>query len=489
MCGTCQPQGTPAVCRPLDASAAGQGCSGQPPVCFRACGDFTPASPSLASCGTAGWGCTGGVMLEDCPTDVCWGEARVGQVCVDGHWICQYGEARPGVCLTPGACESLDGGPTVAPGCVYAPTCQGTMQDCAPTWCSQGVVTPAVCAAGRFQCAQGMLVDSCTTCAGDAPTCHAACGDNTVVAVGICQGGLWACPNGVARTACPPSVCWGARPAGSVGCVDGVWACGDAGPAPGRGCLTPGACLGPAPECYPDLCCTQASTPAQCADLAWSCGSWSTLQDCGERPFCPSLLDGGFVDAGRLDGGALDAATSDAAPLDAGVVDLDAATPDAAEAGPAQDAGAVDAATTDAAQEPVDASVPMGGSTPVCGDDVYEPNNTVAQVAPVLPGPFGSFLGGSPLQVCLGDVDLWPFQVPAGAMVTVALEHTMGAQVTLDLFAPDGTFLARGMPSGMSGGRDTQVLVATVAGAGTVLVAITSDDMVTAAYAMTVGLQ
>jgi len=155
-----------------------------------------------------------------------------------------------------------------------------------------------------------------------------------------------------------------------------------------------------------------------------------------------------------------------------------------------RDGGVPDASVPgDAGSVSPDAAIPMGGSTPVCGDDVYEPNNNTAEVSPLLPGPFGSFFAGSPLQLCQGDVDLFPFMVPTGVMLTVALEHTAGAQLTLDVFGPDETLLARAMPAGPSGGRDTQVVAVPVTQVGTVTVAITSSSVGTVAYALTVGLQ
>lgn len=321
-CGICQDPSAPATCS--TASNQAVPCPLLRPTCFRACGNYSTAAEP--TCQDGQWLCSDGVQATQCPLDQCWGDPEPGQVCSAGFWVCPYGQLEGRGCLTPDGCGTPDGGPQPPPACLFDPACQGSADGCATAWC-QGARSPAVCVAGRWDCAQGVQESVCAaSCLGSpAPACLAACGDPRVVGAPVCRNAQQVCELGVLRVSCPPDTCWGTPPVGSVGCDQGTWVCGDAGVGPTGGCLTPSACGDPAlaPPCYNTVCCTDAPTQPQCEGAAWQCSpSQSTPLQCASRPFCPAP-DAGVPDAGPADATPRDAASE----ADAG--HTDAAQPDA----------------------------------------------------------------------------------------------------------------------------------------------------------------
>ncbi|MBI5494618.1 MAG: hypothetical protein HY904_06280 [Deltaproteobacteria bacterium] len=491
-CGRCLLPGSP-ECTVLDASANGGTCAPPQPTCHLACGDYAPAPTAVPACASGRWQCPDGVLVEDCPTETCWGPPAPGQVCTGGTWSCEYGSAGDAGCFTPGACSEADGGVPVVPGCVYAASCPGSEAQCLATWCEQGELFAAACIAARWQCAEGVAEERCSSaCQGTAPSCHPACGDPMVLGVAGCAAGGWTCVPGVARTACPPGTCWGTPPAGSAGCLDGGWVC-PGGAAPGGGCFTDGGCTdaGTAPACFTDPCCQSPALPALCVDYAWSCGVDTSDTACAARPFCPRdaghppPADGGPADAS--DGGPPgDASAPDAAPVDAGGTDAavpsDAGPPDGAV--PADDAGAADASVTDGGADG-GSGLPVGGPTPACGVDLLEPNNRATDVVVSLPGVFGA-LPGNGLRTCEGDYDLFLFQAPAAGTLVATASCAVGEVVSVALFSSGGLRLADGVPAGAAGGLDTTRAEVAVLPGDTYYALVTSTQVTGVEYSLRV---
>lgn len=482
-CGRCLGPQDPDSCGP-DGSSSPR-CPQEVPFCYRACGDFTPAA--AATCEGSVWRCSDGVRPEDCPPDLCWGPPGPGQVCVNGAYACIHGEVPPHGCITPDGCNLPDGGPAAPPACRHSTTCQGTAAECAELWCSQGTVAPGVCAAGRWVCTQGVLASACgAECLGDPPTCFAFCGAAATLAPANCGAAGWQCAAGTLRASCPEDTCWEPRPAAASTCIQGVWQCGQAGPGPGGGCLTPGACNGTPPACFETACCTDPANPAVCEDFAWTCGARNLQSECDARPLCAPTPDAGPADAALprdasspVDGGTDAGAAQDSgAPADGGAP---------ADSGSPLDGGTQDAA--DAADAALWTSLPQGmASTPPCGQDVLEVNNRFADVngLGVALGSYG-MLPGNGLAMCNGDVDLFYVVVSATALVDAQVLYS-GGPVQAAVYGPNGVLATLSAAPDQMGFSVLAVSGVAVPADGVVVVAVDSPmSAATAAYSITLG--
>jgi hypothetical protein len=126
----------------------------------------------------------------------------------------------------------------------------------------------------------------------------------------------------------------------------------------------------------------------------------------------------------------------------------------------------------------------MGNSTPACGNDPEESNNTLSQLTPLLPRTVGSF-PSSPMVTCAGDVDLYAFSAGEGATLTAVVEHETASPVTVRLYAFNGHYLGTAATFG-SIGIHTVLQVQAVVSMGSYVVAVTSDQVLAAPYTLTV---
>src|SRR5207253_2901186 len=95
----------------------------------------------------------------------------------------------------------------------------------------------------------------------------------------------------------------------------------------------------------------------------------------------------------------------------------------------------------------VDASIPMGNLTPACGEDIFEPDNNTGDISPLTAGALGAF-PNNPLQVCLGDVDLYAFAPAHDTAFSVDVEFVTGDTLLARLFTANGTFVAEAVMTG-----------------------------------------
>ena len=276
-------------------------CGEEPSYCYAACGEETVVG--LAACVNAAENCdeNGGVLRDDCPDTTCWGEPEAGEVCVNGEYQCQAGEAETGECYT------FDCPEGEAELCVLS--------------CTDESPFSQVCIASEWRCETGFPVRQCGGCVGMPPTCYDNCENLDELFGAICVDDEWTC-DGVLVDA-------------GVLLED----CGftDAGVSDGGPDIPTGEENGPCfsnNTCFGDLICVDSICVA------------------------PTLTDGGVVDGGQSgdggqsnDGGSdgggpvADAghADSGAPETDAGGFDAGLDTPDGGDA----DAGPTDSGTVD----------------------------------------------------------------------------------------------------------------------------------------------
>ena len=285
-CGTCAvEEGPPGCSVNIDAN-----CPEEPSTCFAACGDETTVG--AAECVEGSEVCSTGVLRDTCPVTTCWGEPAVGEICINGEWVCELGISANGV-----ECYTAD--------------CVGEPGECRAS-CTDNFTYDQECIGGRYQCDFGVSVDDCGGCQDPRPDCLVECGGNTLSQAACdAQTQQWDCS--FIAGAVLSNMC--TDPDGGV--VDG-------GPA--------GGCTGPAPGCV--LECGQAPvTQALCSNDMWSCAFLAGGQ---LETTCPApdagAPDAGAADAGQgTDAGATDAGPNDAGPNDAG--QNDAGQNDAGDAG------------------------------------------------------------------------------------------------------------------------------------------------------------
>lgn len=108
-------------------------CAGEAPGCPAACGGDAFYPPSI--CKDGAWFCDKGVLMTDCPKDICWGPAMAGNTCEKGKWVCKpdkddYAKCPTDMCLT---CDGFSG-PVTQDGC------------------------SCVCVGNKVKCSKGKLV-------------------------------------------------------------------------------------------------------------------------------------------------------------------------------------------------------------------------------------------------------------------------------------------------------------------------------------------
>lgn len=303
-------------------------CGDEPSYCYAACGEEVVIG--LAECVNAAENCeeSGGVLRDDCPDTTCWGEPEPGEVCVNGEYQCQAGEAPNGECYT-FDCPSGE-----AELCVLS--------------CTDESPFSQVCIGSQWQCETGFPVRQCGGCVGMPPTCYDNCENLDELFGAICVDDEWTCDGVLVDVGVLLEDCGFTDAGVSDGGPDTP--IGEIGEENGP-CFSNNTCFG-------DLICVDSG------QTGWTC-------------VAPTLTDGGVVDGGQSDdsgqsddggesddggpsndggsdgGGPLaDAghADSGAPETDAGGFDAGLDSPDGGEADAGEtDAGEIDAGDTDSA--------------------------------------------------------------------------------------------------------------------------------------------
>jgi hypothetical protein len=165
-CGVCTtPSATP---RPPACNLdVGDQCDeDNPSPCFAACGDLDEVG--VADCVDGRESCTavGGVLASQCADDQCWGESAPGEACVDGEWVCEFGEAASGDC--------------------YTFDCDAVQSECVQ-FCGDQNPQLQVCVASEWVCESGIDIDECGECVGAPPSCVRSCDDLSPLGASVCD--------------------------------------------------------------------------------------------------------------------------------------------------------------------------------------------------------------------------------------------------------------------------------------------------------------
>ncbi len=184
-CGTC----ATASADPLPPScevSPDDRCPDVASECFQECGVDNVVG--LAECVNGRETCesSGGVLRdEDCGPDVCWGVPDVGETCLNGEFVCQFGRNEE-----TGLCYTFD--------------CEGEAAECVLS-CQDDDPEVQICLANAWTCEFGFPIAQCGGCVGTPPDCFDSCEDLNAIAPATCQNNAWSCAH--IQDAQLPSAC------------------------------------------------------------------------------------------------------------------------------------------------------------------------------------------------------------------------------------------------------------------------------------------